>query len=66
MFMIEKTHLPTGMVDRFGPFPTIDRAEKYSKSFDLEECSYEIWWLTVPYCVTVKLNVAEPTLGPNT
>ena len=62
MYLIERTHLPTGIVDHFGPFPSIDRAEIYCKSFDLKECSYEIWALIVPNCVTVKVRACTRAL----
>jgi hypothetical protein len=54
MFMIERTHLATGTVDRFGPFPSHSRAEDYCKQFNYEY-SWEIWAIIIPNCVTVKL-----------
>jgi hypothetical protein len=56
MFAILRIHLPSGTKDYFGPFPTEERAKKYSDDFEIEQYAWSIVPLIVPNCVTVKLN----------
>lgn len=54
MYLIARTN-EDGLIDYFGPFPTINRAVEYANSFT-NETAFVVLPIIVPNCVTVKLN----------